>query len=114
MLLKLLEDLNAPEEILGFHAQQAVEKFIKAALAFRGIHYRKTHDILELIDLANEHGLAFPPDLESVQRLSQYAVELRYVAVMPDEPPLVARSEYPHYMGQVKAWAEDTLHSAGT
>ena len=35
----------------AFHAQQAVEKFIKAYLVKNQIEFRKTHDIAELINL---------------------------------------------------------------
>src|SRR5688500_18217496 len=48
---KLLTDSASPDEIIGFHAQQAVEKLFKAVLAARSIHFRRTHDLVELIDL---------------------------------------------------------------
>ena len=32
-------------EILFFHLQQSIEKFLKAILSYRGIHYTKTHDL---------------------------------------------------------------------
>jgi len=35
----------------AFHAQQAVEKFIKAYLVKNQIEFRKTHDIGKLINL---------------------------------------------------------------
>jgi HEPN domain-containing protein len=35
----LLEDSSVPDEIIGFHAQQAVEKMIKAVLAHHTIEY---------------------------------------------------------------------------
>jgi HEPN domain-containing protein len=40
---RFLGDASAPDEIIGFHAQQAVEKLIKAVLAHRAIEYRRTH-----------------------------------------------------------------------
>jgi len=36
------------DAIIGFHAQQAVEKALKAALSSAGIVFRRTHDIAEL------------------------------------------------------------------
>jgi HEPN domain-containing protein len=40
-----------PDEIFGFHAQQAVEKALKAWLASLGIRFPKTHDLQQLLDL---------------------------------------------------------------
>ena len=42
---RLVEDPSAPDEAIGFHAQQAVEKLIKAVLAHRAIEYRRTHQL---------------------------------------------------------------------
>jgi len=60
--LKAEEDLNAAEYLLkagkrcptatvGFHAQQCVEKYLKAVLVLKGIEFPKTHDIEKLIGL---------------------------------------------------------------
>ena len=38
---------DVADEPIGFHAQQAVEKCLKAALALRGVAFRKTHDLAE-------------------------------------------------------------------
>lgn len=65
-LRKAHEDLNAAEilndadgasdAVVGFHAQQAVEKFAKAALVARGIEPPKTHDLRFLPDAGDEAG----------------------------------------------------------
>jgi HEPN domain-containing protein len=41
-------------EDLCFHAQQAVEKAVKAVLVFKSIPFPKTHNIRTLIDLLPE------------------------------------------------------------
>ena len=54
LLVKAAEDeraLSAPDlsdSILGFHAQQAVEKLIKALLAQLNVDFEKTHDLERL------------------------------------------------------------------
>jgi HEPN domain-containing protein len=54
LLVKAAEDeeaLDAPslsDSILGFHAQQAVEKLIKALLAQLNVDFEKTHDLERL------------------------------------------------------------------
>jgi hypothetical protein len=39
------------DEIFGFHAQQAIEKMLKAWLAARGIAFPLTHDLSRLFEL---------------------------------------------------------------
>ena len=85
---KLMADPGSPDEIIGFHAQQAVEKILKAVLAAREIRYRWTHDLVELIDLLRDNGVDFPQHLEDVRRLWPFAAELRYdeLPVRVEEP----------------------------
>ena len=78
----LNRDSEAPDEYVLFHAQQAVEKFIKAVLATQGVVYRRTHDLLELWDLATTNGLVIPADRGLLVRLGPYAVEFRYLGVL--------------------------------
>ena len=84
VLEKLVSDADAPLEVFGFHAQQATEKMIKAALSINGISYARTHRLGELVDLAADHGLRFPDEIEFLVDLTPYAVEFRYDAA-PDE-----------------------------
>ncbi len=63
-LLAVIAHLTeATDEQVGFHAQQAVEKSLKAVLSHRSIHYRKSHDLAELLALLAEHGIQVPRDL---------------------------------------------------
>ena len=50
----------APHETLGFLAQQACEKFIKAVLVLHGARVERTHDLERLFDLAVEQRIAVP------------------------------------------------------
>jgi len=51
VLNRLVDDTDSPDAVIGFHAQQAVEKSLKAVLTSRGIRYPWTHDLGGLIDL---------------------------------------------------------------
>ena len=65
------------EEIFGFHAQQAVEKALKAWLIFAGADYPKTHDLrllLDLLDRAQQDVSAF----RHLMSLTAYGVQFRY------------------------------------
>lgn len=63
---------------VGFHAQQTVEKAIKAALTLEGIDFPKTHDLEYLIGLAGKHSIVMEPELESASWLTPWAAEFRY------------------------------------
>jgi HEPN domain-containing protein len=65
---------------LGFHCQQAAEKSLKAVLALRGIEFPFTHDLEGLLRLCQKNGIDVPEDLSEVDRLSVFAVRLRYDA----------------------------------
>ena len=43
LVRRVVDDADIADAIVGFHAQQAVEKAIKAVLAAREIEYAKTH-----------------------------------------------------------------------
>ena len=49
-------DFDLPNEIFGFHAQQAFEKLFKALIAARGVRYQHTHVFKKLLDQLNELG----------------------------------------------------------
>lgn len=68
---------TCPTDTVCFHAQQCVEKYLKALLAWRGIDFPKTHNLGALLAL-------LPPrvrlDLtaEEQERLTDYATVTRY------------------------------------
>ena len=45
---------NPATDSVCFHAQQCVEKYLKAYLIFHQRHFRKTHNIAELVELCKE------------------------------------------------------------
>lgn len=75
------------DEIFGFHAQQAVEKAMKAWLAFRGQRYPTTHDLQTLIDRLDAIGISTEGFDEFVD-LNAFAVQYRYESLYDDEEPL--------------------------
>lgn len=78
VFIALWGNREAPQEVALFHAQQAVEKMIKAVLALSAVRFRKIHDLGALIDLARGNGIAFPKELEGVTRLTPFATYFRY------------------------------------
>ena len=105
----LLADPLVPDEVIGFHAQQAAEKLLKAAIAAMGAEYPRSHRLAELIDLARACGANVPDALDEVRMLTPFAVELRY-GLMPsaDEEPL----DRPHVramLAELRAWVEGLM-----
>jgi len=66
------------DEIFGFHAQQAVEKTLKAWLSLVGVTYPKIHDIEELFALLTDHGENIPDQFRTLIDLTDFAVQFRY------------------------------------
>jgi HEPN domain-containing protein len=64
--------------IVAFHCQQSAEKFIKAALTARQIEFRKTHDILVLLDRLNGINTELTDALKPAEALTVYGVQARY------------------------------------
>jgi len=89
--LQAMRALAAPEdagiETFAFHAQQAVEKALKAWLAAKGVLYPRIHDLDRLLDLLRKEGAAVPPEFDALGILTDFGVAFRYDAYEePDEP----------------------------
>ena len=69
----------------AFHSQQAAEKFLKAFLVRHQVEFRKTHDLDELLTLADSIDPSLRHEVGSCVWLSPYGVEFRY----PGEYPAV-------------------------
>jgi len=65
-------------EIICFHCQQAVEKYLKAFLTKHQVEFPKTHSILTLINLCSGIDSSFKEKLSNADILTDYAVEIRY------------------------------------
>ncbi len=92
-----------------FHAQQAVEKAMKAALVAGQVHFRYTHDLEELWNLLADAGMPPPQGIEALRCLSPFAVELRY----DDQViPLLTREEAEDITSSVLGWATKLVMQA--
>jgi HEPN domain-containing protein len=93
------EDLGVAQHLLsakvpysraiGFHAQQAAEKFLKAYLTWNQKEFPKTHNLGNLLDLVAEINPPLADALRGASQLNPYAVETRY----PSEGPRVSIGE---------------------
>lgn len=71
--MKKVEDVT---EIVCFHCQQAVEKYLKALLIAHDIEFPKTHNIDFLLKQSMNINSSFEKFMGN--SLSEYAVDMRY------------------------------------
>ena len=76
-----------PDEVFGFHVQQAAEKLLKGWIALLGGVYPLTHSIEELLNLLASRDSAVEPFRDLVD-YTPYAVEFRYAGVDPGTQPI--------------------------
>ena len=66
-----------PYRLITFHAQQCVEKYLKAYLVFHRIDFPYTHNIARLLEIC-PNKTTWDNEIEEAGWLSQYAVSTRY------------------------------------
>lgn len=81
----LLPDPECPLDTVCFHAQQCAEKSLKGYLTSREIPFEKTHDLGQLFYLCREDA-GLMEELRGIQRMTQYAVDVRYADAISDDP----------------------------
>lgn len=68
----------------------------EALFTYKSVRFAKTHDLDELVDLAEEHGIVLPAFMDKLTELSPYAVEGRYAILhddLHDIEDMLAKSE---------------------
>lgn len=92
-----------------FHAQQSVEKTLKAVMCLHHVEYRRTHDLEELAARLATAGVLLPVSEEQLSRLTPYAVEFRY-----DDGAfhLLSAEEAEHWVAALLRWAREAIENA--
>lgn len=106
-LAKLGIAQNVLREHICFHAQQAVEKSLKAVLLHFKVDFPFTHDLEELLDTLKIAGISIPSNLNEIGVLTPYAVETRYPGYWGEisESEMIEALEFAE--SAIK-WAEET------
>ena len=78
VLEKLLADSAVDDDTLGFHAQQAAEKLLKALLCARGVDYPRTQSLGVLVELLGTAGETLPRVVGDLNRLTPFGTTFRY------------------------------------
>lgn len=106
VLEALAENHDVVDAALGFHAQQAVEKALKAVLAARSDEFPWTHDLQLLLRRLDTAGVEVPSIVHDARRLTPWAVEFRYGETIDD---VLDREATVSLIGDVLAWAADQV-----
>lgn len=96
---------NVNHDSACFHAQQCVEKYLKAVLVSHGIPFAKTHDLLPLLTACLAHHALWQVWHDDVEWLSQCAVQFRY----PGES--ATQEDAKKAIGIMKALCPDLRHA---
>lgn len=99
LLLKAAEDETilkiegVPDGPFGFHAQQAVEKFLKALLCQLGAGFDRTHDVARIAAQLADMEEPLPETPIELVELNRFAVVYRYDSIpfldVPDRPSAI-------------------------
>jgi HEPN domain-containing protein len=95
LVIKLLQEKDAEyfASSIGFHCQQAIEKYLKAFLVSQAKAFKKTHDLNLLRDICAE----LDNDFSKLEfgNLLEFAVDYRYPdeAYIPDLEEIVGYKE---------------------
>jgi len=100
----LVPNPEISDEIVGFHAQQALEKWLKAVMAMHGLEEARIHDLGRLVEILGAAGIDLPPAADRLDDLSIYAVPLRYADLLDAEP--LDRQAVVRLVEEVGEWAE--------
>lgn len=101
----LLAAARMEDDVIGFHAQQAVEKSVKVGLVVLGVAFPKTHDLDFMLARARDHSAELPHLLEQASWLTPWAAQLRY-----DEPPSRLNRSMAREVAHVAvSWARATV-----
>lgn len=74
---------NAPYRLIAYHAQQCVEKYLKAYLVYNRIDFPYTYNIAHLLDLCPDKNV-WDNLLVDAEELTPFAITTRYPG--EDEP----------------------------
>lgn len=105
----LIGSMEVDDQIIGFHAQQAEEKYFKALLSHCRIPFPRSHDLRTLLDLLEVNGHKAPLEVEDICLLFPYAVEWRYDDVHCGSATAPDRTWMADHVEAARAWVTATI-----
>jgi HEPN domain-containing protein len=95
-------DSELSDGVIGFHAQQAIEKSLKAVLRLETVDVPRTHDIRFLLESLEAAGTAIPDAVRAGEAMAPWAVEFRYGESLGED---LDRAAAIRVVGDVIDWA---------
>lgn len=102
---RMSADAGAPNWVIGFHAQQSVEKSLKSVLTRHEIEFPRTHNLSMLVELLRRHAITLPPDADDLARLTPFGVALRYDDTGGEKEPTIQREWAVDVVSRTLDWA---------
>lgn len=98
-------------KLIAYHAQQCVEKYLKAYLVLKGVDFPYTHNIAHLLELcaASAH---WTDQLRDAEELTPFAISARYPADEDDVTESDARQSV-SIARRVQDIVRQALHEEG-
>lgn len=69
---------NPVPDVVGFHCQQCIEKYLKVLLVFKKLDFPKTHDLIELLEIALKKEPLLEIYRPDLRILNPFSVQFRY------------------------------------
>ena len=85
----ILFEHDADNEIVCFHCQQAIEKYLKGYLIYKTGYINEGHSLIRLCKRAMEYEINFNKYLKNLAFVNNFYIETRY----PAEDPLHVSNE---------------------
>jgi len=89
-----------------FHAQQCIEKILKAMMVMHGLTFERTHNLVALAERLRRHGVDLPVDVDELARLNPCAVIFRYD---DREIETVGRDETHRLVKSIRDWSASLI-----
>jgi HEPN domain-containing protein len=100
-----------------YHAQQAIEKYLKAVMSEREIRIQRIHSIRGLVNIFTEHAVDVDMHDDEIDLIDSIYMPARYPvgSVLPlFEPNQTICEQCLQIVQRIRTWAESTLNDTGT
>jgi HEPN domain-containing protein len=74
----LAADVELADGVIGLHAQQAIEKAMKAVMVGNGIRLERSHNLDVLVEILDDHGIVVSEQLRDAGWLTAWSTDFRY------------------------------------
>lgn len=75
---ELLYEEKGHTDVIAYHIQQAIEKYLKGYLVYHGKKYPKIHELDSLLNFISKFDDSFGDFIEICEKASKYYIEERY------------------------------------